>query len=495
MPRELITIQVGQCGNQIGCRFWDMALREHAAHNPKGRYDEALSSFFRNVDSRFEPPQSLPVGDGRGSIRSLKARAVLVDMEEGVTNDLLRGPLGEVFDQRQLITGVSGSGNNWAHGHHHYGPRYREELLEKIRTPVEEADSLQSFLLLHSLGGGTGSGVGTYILGLLEDEFPDVYRFTCSVFPSEDDDVITSPYNAMLSLAELTEHADCVLPIENASLSDICGRIADRFAKQPSKQGSSLSGMDAGQGGKAGHGGAPFDGMNGVAASLLLNLTSSVRFDGPLNVDLNEITMNLVPFPRLHFLLSAMAPLCGSRDMAKAAPTARSIDHLFTDVFAREHCLIRSDPRRSTYLACALLLRGPATIADVGRNVAKLKSQLKFVKWNPEGFKVGLCSVPPAGLPYSLLQLGNNCCIRNTFTAMEERFQKLYKKKVYLHHYTQYMDASCFDQAAATVRDLVDEYAALDGDGDPAAAAAPHMHPVGVDSRQPSRESALKGLQ
>jgi tubulin epsilon len=108
---------------------------------------------------------------------------------------------------------------------------------------------------------------------------------------------------------------------------------------------------------------------------------------------------------------------------------------------------------------------------------------------------VGLCSVPPAGLPYSLLQLGNNCCIRNTFTAMEERFQKLYKKKVYLHHYTQYMDASCFDQAAATVRDLVDEYAALDGDGDPAAAAAPHMHPVGVDSRQPSRESALKGLQ
>ena len=35
----------------------------------------------------------------------------------------------------------------------------------QIRAPVEEADSLQSFLLLHSLGGGTGSGVGTYILG------------------------------------------------------------------------------------------------------------------------------------------------------------------------------------------------------------------------------------------------------------------------------------------------------------------------------------------
>ena len=43
MPREIITVQVGQCGNQIGCRFWEMALNEHAAYNAKARYDEALS--------------------------------------------------------------------------------------------------------------------------------------------------------------------------------------------------------------------------------------------------------------------------------------------------------------------------------------------------------------------------------------------------------------------------------------------------------------------
>jgi tubulin epsilon len=56
MPRELITVQVGQCGNQIGCRFWELALREHAAYNPSGVYDDALSSFFRNVDERQQPP-------------------------------------------------------------------------------------------------------------------------------------------------------------------------------------------------------------------------------------------------------------------------------------------------------------------------------------------------------------------------------------------------------------------------------------------------------
>ena len=44
-------------------------------------------------------------------------------------------------------------------------------------------------------------------------------------------------------------------------------------------------------------------------ASLLLHMTASVRFEGPLNVDLNDITMNLVPYPRMHFLLSSMSPL------------------------------------------------------------------------------------------------------------------------------------------------------------------------------------------
>ena len=65
---------------------------------------------------------------------------------------------------------------------------------------------------------GTGSGVGTFVLNLLEEEYPDVYRFVTAVYPSADDDVITSPYNSVLAMRELTEKADCVLPIENQVL-------------------------------------------------------------------------------------------------------------------------------------------------------------------------------------------------------------------------------------------------------------------------------------
>jgi hypothetical protein len=54
MPRELITIQVGQCGNQMGRRFWELALEEHLGSAGGGGYfDEAMSTFFRHVDSRY----------------------------------------------------------------------------------------------------------------------------------------------------------------------------------------------------------------------------------------------------------------------------------------------------------------------------------------------------------------------------------------------------------------------------------------------------------
>jgi len=189
MPRELITICVGQCGNQIGSKFWDFALREHALHARDGRFDDAMSSFFRNVDASGD---MMPVGS---AIRSLRARAVLVDMEEGVLRSVLRSGLGELFDQSLTVASTSGSGNNWAQGHCSYGPQYGAAIRECVRRCAETCDSLQSFLMVHSLGGGTGSGLGTYTLGLLRDEFPDVFRFAVSIFPSEEDHVITSPYN------------------------------------------------------------------------------------------------------------------------------------------------------------------------------------------------------------------------------------------------------------------------------------------------------------
>ncbi|XP_073390075.1 uncharacterized protein [Physcomitrium patens] len=458
MPREIITLQVGQCGNQLGCRFWDMALREHASCNPNALFDHALSSFFHNVDRRYTPPQELSVGAGNTPIRFLKARAVLIDMEEGVVNQLLKGSLAELFDSKQYITGASGSGNNWAQAHEVHGPQFSDAILEKVRGEAELCDSLQTFVMMHSIGGGTGSGVGSYILETLHDAYPEVYRFTQSIFPSADDDVITSPYNSLLSTMALTEHADCVLPLENQALLDII-RKNDAIGKK--KQNSAAERWSP----KVTK---PFDEMNSIASNLLLHLTSSMRFEGPLNVDLNEITMNLVPYPRLHYLTSSMSPhlavsVCEGTQQRAIKQVKSWLLQLFTDVFAREAQLMKVNPNDSTYLACALLMRGNScTISDLQENVARMKSRLTMAHWNVEGFKVGLCNQAAVHSPCSLLCLANNTCIRSRFIGMKESFKQLYRRKVYVHHYTEYMDVSVFDTASNMMDDLIEEYETLE---------------------------------
>lgn len=169
-----------------------MVLHEHAKHNSSGVYDEALATFFRNVDSKN---RTLLVQDGRSNIKHLKARAVLVDMEEGVLNSIQHSYLNELFSPTSFISSTDGSGNNWAVGHKHYGPLYHETLLESIRHEAEHCDSLASFFIMHSVGGGTGSGLGTYLTQQLADEYPEAIRFSNVVIPSKDDDVVTSPYN------------------------------------------------------------------------------------------------------------------------------------------------------------------------------------------------------------------------------------------------------------------------------------------------------------
>jgi tubulin epsilon len=91
----------------------------------------------------------------------------------------------------------------------------------------------------------------------LADEYPEVFRFVAAVFPSEDDDVITSPYNrwaglvvyhtllacisfgcpkmnkcSTMCLSRLREHASCVLPVSNDALANIANAIPDNVSKQ-----------------------------------------------------------------------------------------------------------------------------------------------------------------------------------------------------------------------------------------------------------------------
>lgn len=253
---------------------------------------------------------------------------------------------------------------------------------------------------------------------------------------------------------------------------DICNKV--QSAIPPSKTGKKVhitsdgplkakanSAITCGEGGITKGPDKPFDSMNNIVANLILNMTSSARFEGSLNVDLNEITMNLVPFPKLHYLVSSQTPLYALTDV-KLPP--RRLNQMFTDGFSKDHQLIKADPKHNLYLACALIVRGNVEVSDIRRNIERLKPSLKFIYWNQEGWKTGLCSVPPVGHPYSLLTLANNSCIKDTFQDLKDRFMRLYKRKAHVHHYTNIggLDIGQFDTSIESLTSLMDEYTALE---------------------------------
>lgn len=84
---------------------------------------------------------------------------------------------------------------------------------------------ITGFQVCHSLGGGTGSGMGTLLISKIREEYPDRMMLTFSVFPSPKvSDTVVEPYNATLSVHQLVENADECMVLDNEALYDICFR-------------------------------------------------------------------------------------------------------------------------------------------------------------------------------------------------------------------------------------------------------------------------------
>ncbi|SBT43809.1 tubulin epsilon chain, putative [Plasmodium ovale wallikeri] len=428
MVREIIFLHVGQCGNQLGHEFWSVAIKEHLNKkiNEKkeliGKYsfmNDSVSSFFEHVDENFNLSQK----------ESLKARAILIDTETGVASEIMKSSISPYLDENNIFTQQSGAGNNWSQGYMYYGRMYESLIDNVIRKNVEKCDSLQSFYITSSLGGGTGSGLGSYILEMLSDNYKQI-KFSNCVFPSACDDVITSPYNSFFALTKIHEFSNCVLPVSNDALLNI---LNSKKLKEKENDKNDYSKM------------------NNIVANVIVNLTSSMRFEGSLNVDINEICTNLIPYPFFNFMLSSLSPCIETESI-------RTFDHLFKNVLNHNNQMLIANPKDGLSLSMAFLVRGNINISDVTKNVLLIKNNLNILRYNKDATKIGLCNVSPLNQPYSLLCLINSCEIRNTFLQILERFNKLFKRKAHLHHYLEYLTIDDILEFREKIQNLIFEY-------------------------------------
>merc|ERR1712032_299624 len=212
--REIVHLQAGQCGNQIGAKFWEIISDEHGI-DPTGTY-------HGDSDLRLE---RINVYYNEASGGKYVPRAVLVDLEPGTMDSVRSGPFGQLFRPDNFVFGQTGAGNNWAKGRYTEGAELIDSVLDVVRKEAEGCDCLQGFQITHSLGGGTGSGMGTLLISKIREEYPDRIMATFSVMPSPKvSDTVVEPYNATLSVHQLVENSDEVMCIDNEALYDICFR-------------------------------------------------------------------------------------------------------------------------------------------------------------------------------------------------------------------------------------------------------------------------------
>ena len=157
-------------------------------------------------------------------------RALLIDLEPRVLSHV-QAELPRLFNQENIYQHPEGggAGNNWANGYD-IGGQVCEEIMDMIDREADGSESLEGFLMCHSIAGGTGSGMGSQLLERVNDHFPKKLIQTYSVFPNNQDggDVVVQPYNSLLTLKRLTINADAVVVLDNTAL----GRIAtERLAE------------------------------------------------------------------------------------------------------------------------------------------------------------------------------------------------------------------------------------------------------------------------
>ncbi|KAK5868354.1 hypothetical protein PBY51_009380 [Eleginops maclovinus] len=208
---SIVTVQLGQCGNQVGQQLFDSLCCDAQDGQRKERCTASCERFFH---------QNMH-GD-------LVARAVLIDMEPKVINQSIsraaksgRWRYGETshFSQKQ------GSGNNWANGFCVHGPGHTEVVEELVRREVERCDRLSGLMAMMSVAGGTGSGVGTYVTQCLRDIYPKSFILNHLTWPYGTGEVIVQNYNTVLTLAHLYKLSDAILVHENDTVHQICSQL------------------------------------------------------------------------------------------------------------------------------------------------------------------------------------------------------------------------------------------------------------------------------
>ncbi|CAG8293618.1 unnamed protein product [Penicillium salamii] len=445
MRGEICHIHLGQAGTQLGNAAWELYLLEHGL-KPDGYIDPEVTDETAKTGSY----ETFFTETSHGKY---VPRSIFVDLDPSPIDEIRTGTYRHLFHPGQLISGKEDAANNYARGHYTVGRDILGATAESMRRVVENCESMQGFLIFHSFGGGTGSGFGSLLLEHITKMYGRKSKLEFSVYPSKETSTsVVEPYNSVLSTHSTIENSDCTFLVDNQAVYDICRRHLD--IPRPG-----------------------FEHLNRLIAQVVSSITSSLRFDGALNVDLAEFQTNLVPYPRIHYPLISYAPVISSE---RSSHESFKVQDLTFECFKPNNQMVACDPRQGKYMAIALLYKGDVVPLECTQAVHALKAKGTFslVEWCPTGFKLGINYQKPVRRPNdelacvdrSVSMLSNTTAIAQAWSHLDHKFDLMYSKRAFVHWYVgEGMEEGEFSEAredlAALERDY-DEVAQDSNQGD-----------------------------
>ncbi|XP_076759565.1 tubulin alpha chain [Xylocopa sonorina] len=430
-PSEIITIFVGQAGTQIANACWELFCLEHGV-SPDGCLYPGYYPTDTSMCSIFSETQG----------KKLTPRTMIVDLEPTVIDEIRIGEYRRLFSPDSLISGKEDASNNYAKGYYSVGREAIDLVLNRIWKIWDTCSQPAGFIIFRSVSGGTGGGFATLLIERLSQDCPKTTILDFVVFPSPNiSTIIVEPYNAVFSTHGSLDHVDCCFLVDNEALYNICARNLDI--------------EDAG-----------YTNLNRIKAQVVSSVTASMRFEGALNLTLEELQTNLVPYPRNHFALVTYAPLISPRRAMHSEITTRQIT---LDCFDPANQMAMCDPRIGAYTSCCMLYRGDVSPNDVNRTIASLKGakSIRFVTWSPTGFKVGINYQPTTTVPggdlaaskRTVMMASNNTAVRYKWLNLARKFDLMFQNRAYVHHYVgEGMEESFFDEAIENMAALIADY-------------------------------------
>ena len=466
---------------QVGAEFWKKLCAEHGINND-GILEEFASHsvndrkdvfFYQADDERYIP------------------RACLFDLEPRVIHGIQNSEIRHLFNPENVFVSPNGggAGNNWASGYHQ-GEQVLEDILDMIDREAGYSDSLEGFTLAHSIAGGTGSGMGSFILEALNDRYPKKLIQTYSVFPnqSESSDVVVQPYNSVLTMKRLTLNADAVVVLDNTALN----RIA---AERLHIDNPSISQT------------------NTLVATVMAASTATLRYPGYMNNDLMGLLASLIPVPQCHFLMAGYTPL--TLDAATEAAYGSVVRKTTVlDVMRRllqpKNLMVSphargKDQDKSRYISILNIIQGDVDPGQLHQSLMRIRERklASFIEWGPASIQVALSRSSPyikSSHRVSGLMLANHTSIRHLFNRTLSQFDKMYKMSAYTQSYKDYpmftrtnakgieeFNPEEFEDAREVVGAVSEEYAACE--------RVDYIEPIdGVGGTINSLSSGLSGM-